>query len=62
MVDDPALKDSVARACFGPGSTFNRFAAQAPILVISLGYPDEAMAARPKVRKELGSVLGRNAY
>jgi nitroreductase len=34
VVDEPALKDSVARACFGPGTTFNRFATQAPIIAV----------------------------
>ena len=33
IVDDPELKDSVARASFGPGGQFNRFATQAPIIV-----------------------------
>jgi nitroreductase len=133
VVDEPSLKASAAKACFGPGATFNRFAAQAPILValvvepstslnrigaavkrrdyplidigiaaehfclqaaelglgtcmigwfdermikrllgvpaarrlglvISLGYPEEAGEARPKVRKGIEAITGRNRY
>jgi nitroreductase len=133
LVDDPELKDAVARATFGPSSSFNRFAVQAPVLVvvllepstvlnrigaaikkrdfplidigiaaehlclqaaelglgtcmmgwfderrikrllgipaskriglvISLGYPDEADPSRPKIRKPVEAILGRNHY
>jgi len=33
VVDEPGLCESVAKACVGPGSNFNRFAIQAPVLV-----------------------------
>ncbi|MGA2545161.1 MAG: nitroreductase family protein [Rectinemataceae bacterium] len=133
LVDDLELKDSVAKATVGPGSSFNRFAVQAPVivvvviepstalnrigaaikkrdfplidigiaaehlclqaaelglgtcmmgwfdertikrllgipaskrigLVISLGYPDEADSSRPKIRKPVEAILGRNRY
>jgi nitroreductase len=133
VVDDPLLKDSVARACFGPGSSFNRFTVQAPVivvivlepstvlnrigaaikrrdfplidigiaaehlclqaaelglgtcmmgwfderamkrllgipaskrigLVVSLGYPEEGDPSRPKIRKPVEAILGRNRY
>ena len=133
LVDEDELKDKVAKACIGPGSSFNRFAAGAPVLialvierstglnrigaaikrrnyplidigiaaehfclqaaelglgtcmmgwfderkikrllavpatlriglVISLGYPDEADASRPKLRKGLEAIFGRNRY
>jgi nitroreductase len=133
LVDEGALKDAVARATFGPGSAFNRFTVEAPILVafviepstvlnrigaafkrrryplidigiaaehfclqaaelglgtcmlgwfderrikrllavpaskrlgllITLGYPETADVARPKVRKPIASILGRNSY
>jgi nitroreductase len=133
VVDEPSLKNSVALATIGPGVTFNRFASQAPVmvvlvieastrlnrigaavkrrdypfmdvgiaaehfclqaaelglgtcmigwfnqrkirrllgipaakrigLVISLGYPGEADLTRPKNRKPLEAILGRNRY
>jgi nitroreductase len=133
VVDEPTLKDSVAEACIGPGTIFNRFAAQAPVLVVlvierstslnrigaaikrrnyplidigiaaehfclqaaelglgtcmigwfderkikrlldvpatlriglvvTLGYPDGTEPVRPKARKGLETILGRNRY
>jgi nitroreductase len=133
VVDDPRLREEVARACVGPGSNFNRFAVQAPVLValvlepstainrigaalkrrdyplidigiaaehfcleaaelglgtcmmgwfdegrikrllgvprskrlgllVSLGYPEEGDTIRPKNRKPIEAVLGRNRY
>lgn len=34
VVDEPSLKNSVAMATIGPGVTFNRFASQAPVVVV----------------------------
>jgi nitroreductase len=133
LVDEPALKGAVAEACVGPGTVFNRFAAQAPVLVvvivepstrlnrigaalkgrdyplidvgiaaehfclqaaelglgtcmigwfgerrikkllgvpagkrlglmISVGYPEAGEPFRPKARKPIEAILGRNAY
>lgn len=34
VVDEPGLRGEVAKACIGPGANFNRFAVQAPVLVV----------------------------
>lgn len=34
IVDDPPLKDKVARATFSPTITFNRFAPEAPVIAV----------------------------
>ena len=59
IVDRPELKDSVARACFGPsppgGGKFNRFATQAPVLVA-------VVVERSTTLNRIGSVLKRRDY
>ncbi len=34
VVDEPKLREEVAKACVGPGANFNRFAVQAPVLIV----------------------------
>ena len=55
VVDDPELKDAVARATFGPGSAFNRFAVQAPVLVVIVVEPSTTL-------NRLGAVVKRRNY
>jgi nitroreductase len=55
MVDESGPRDSVARACFGPGATFNRFAAQAPVLVVLLIEPSTAL-------NRIGALVKRRNY
>ncbi len=39
LVDEPALRDQVARATFGTGLSFNRFALQAPVIAVLVVEP-----------------------
>jgi nitroreductase len=55
FVDEPELKDEVARACFGPGSSFNRFAVQAPVLAV-------LCQERPRLLNRIGSLAKRRDW
>ena len=55
IVDDPELKDSVARASFGPGGQFNRFSTQAPIIVA-------VVVESSTVLNRIGAALKRRNY
>jgi nitroreductase len=55
LVDEPGLRDSVAEACFGPGAVFNRFAAQAPVLVVLVVEPSTRL-------NRIGAALKRRDY
>ena len=55
IVDDPELKDSVARASFGPGGTFNRFATEAPIIVA-------VVIERSTALNRVGAAIKRRYY
>jgi nitroreductase len=55
LIDEGALKDAVAKATFGPGATFNRFAVEAPILVALVIEPSTAL-------NRIGAVVKRRRY
>jgi nitroreductase len=55
LVDEPALKGAIAEACVGPGSNFNRFAAQAPVLVVLVVEPSTSL-------NRIGAALKRRDY
>src|SRR5208337_189663 len=55
IVDDPPLKDMVAKATFGPGSAFNRFAPQAPVLVVLVIEPSSTL-------NRIGAAIKRRSY
>lgn len=44
IVDDPPLKEAVARETFGPVVSFNRFALQAPVIVAVVMEPGNNIA------------------
>lgn len=50
IVNEPALKDAVARATFSPLVSFNKFAPQAPVLAVFT-------IERPKVITQIGARL-----
>jgi nitroreductase len=52
LVDDPALRTQVAKATFGKGLSFNRFALQAPLLAVLIIEP-------PSLAVKFGSLLKR---
>jgi nitroreductase len=55
LVDEPGLRASAAEACFGPGTVFNRFAAQAPILIVLVVEPSSGL-------NRIGAALKRRDY
>jgi nitroreductase len=55
LVDEPELRALVADACIGPGSNFNRFAAQAPALVVLVIEPSTRL-------NRIGSIIKRREY
>jgi nitroreductase len=55
FVDEPELKDEVARACFGPTSSFNRFAVQAPVLAV-------ICQERPRLLNRIGTLAKRRDW
>jgi len=50
VVDEPDLKDAVARATFGPLVSFNKFAPQAPVIAV-------LTIERPKTITQIGARL-----
>ena len=55
VIDDPPLRDSVAAHTFGRLVSFNRFAAQAPVLVV-------VVAEESRVVPKLGGLLKDTRY
>lgn len=55
LVDEPSLREEVARACFGPGAAFNRFAAQAPVLIVLVIEPSTGL-------NRIGALVKRRSY
>jgi nitroreductase len=49
FVDEPALRDEVGRATFGPESNFNRFAVRAPVIAV-------LCQERPRLLNRIGSL------
>jgi nitroreductase len=55
VVDDPELKDKVARKTFGPARSFNKFVPQAPVIVVMV-------MEKPKVITEIGGRIKQKEY
>ena len=55
VVDDPELKDAVARRTFGRLLPFNRFTLQAPVLVLLVGE-------RPKLTARIGATIKHRQF
>lgn len=55
MVDDPELKNAVARRTFGRLLTFNRFALEAPVLVL-------VVAESPKLTARIGAAVKHRQF
>ena len=55
VVDDPELKDKVARKTFGPLKSFNKFVPQAPVIIA-------IVLEKPKLTTELGGRLKKKEY
>lgn len=55
VVDDPKLKDAVARETFGRILSFNRFSLQAPVLII-------LMSETPKLSVRIGGAIKRKQF
>lgn len=55
VVDDPELKDAVARRTFGRLLSFNRFTLQAPVLVLLVGE-------RPKLTARIGATIKHRQF
>ena len=54
VVDEPALRQAVARAALGPAGSFNRFAAAAPLLV--------AVTVERNIHTQIGGLLKGMRY
>lgn len=55
LVDEPVLREKVARATFGAGLTFNSFALQAPVIAVLIVEP-------PPLTVRLGARLKRRYF
>lgn len=55
IVDDPELKDQVAHATFSKTVTFNRFAVQAPVMIV-------LVTERPKLIARIGGSIKNMEY
>lgn len=55
VVDEPALRERVARETFGPVVSFNRFSLQAPVLVV-------CVAEELKLRARIGGLIKGRRY
>jgi len=55
VVDDPELKDKVARKTFGPARSFNKFVPQAPVIVVMV-------MEKPKMITEIGGRIKNKEY
>ena len=55
VVDEPELKDKVARKTFGPAKTFNKFVPQAPVIVA-------IVMEKPKMITEVGGRIKKKEY
>jgi len=55
VVDEPVLKDKVARKTFGPAKTFNKFVPQAPVIVVII-------MEKPKMITEVGGRIKKKEY
>ncbi len=55
VVDDPKLKDEVARNTFGPLKSFNKFVPQAPVIIA-------IVLEKPKIITELGGRIKNKEY
>ena len=55
VVDDPALRERVARETFGPLVSFNHFSLQAPVLVV-------CVAEEHSLKTRIGGFLMRRRY
>ncbi|RLD46653.1 MAG: NAD(P)H nitroreductase [Bacteroidetes bacterium] len=55
VVDEPVLKDKVARKTFGPVKTFNKFVPQAPVIIV-------IVMEKPKIITEVGGRIKKKEY
>ena len=55
VVNEPGLKDKVARKTFGPAKTFNKFVPQAPVIVA-------LVLEKPKIITELGGRVKKKEW
>ncbi|NQU31784.1 MAG: nitroreductase family protein [Bacteroidetes bacterium] len=55
VVDDPELKEKVARKTFGPLKSFNKFVPQAPVIIA-------IVLEKPRLATELGGRLKKKEY
>ena len=55
VVNEPELKDQVARKTFGPAKTFNKFVPQAPVIVA-------LVLEKPKIITELGGRVKKKEW
>jgi nitroreductase len=55
VINDPELKDQVARKTFGPAKTFNKFVPQAPVIVA-------IVMEKPKIITELGGRVKKKEW
>ncbi len=55
VVNEPELKDKVARKTFGPAKTFNKFVPQAPVIVA-------LVLEKPKIITELGGRVKKKEW
>ena len=55
VINDPELKDKVARKTFGPAKTFNNFVPQAPVIVA-------IVMEKPKIITELGGRVKKKEW
>lgn len=55
VINDPDLKDKVARKTFGPAKTFNKFVPQAPVILA-------IVMEKPKIITELGGRVKKKEW
>ena len=55
VVDDPALRKTVAQATFGPVLSFNRFTMQAPVLIA-------IVSERQKLTAKIGNIVHKKSF
>lgn len=55
VVNEPELKDKVARKTFGPAKTFNKFVPQAPVIIA-------IVLEKPKITTELGGRVKKKEW
>ncbi len=55
VVDDPALRKTVAQATFGPVVSLNRFAMQAPVLIA-------IVSERQKLTAKIGNIVRKKSF